>query len=640
MLEAVIQKCQEAGMYTPEVYVGTAQQMADSYSSQNPQYPRITFNTKEQKLRGQDNTVPELTATIGDCTSTSYFLVKDSLPKDTKASQAELTYLRPDVVSNRIATNLGIVQPPTATATIPPIPPIAQTTPSSVQGVPNPTMMNPVQPTGQAQAIPSIAQIQAQPTMSKAQMMAQAVPTVPPQGFASLATGAARRVTQNTPTVPNPYQAPTAPSQAVPPVTKNPYATMETEEEAVVSNQAAPIPSTQNGSGTGVKVKTNSAPVPEAVPLHNSGKSQKMGKINKNLQSLGNLHQNIGQALKDMSQGEINPIQLYGDTLNIIGSFINGIPAGIQEGRLQKISEQMKLVTQKKSAIDSKMGLIGDEYMSSTAPVPVPAPTPAPAPKTEAVTIPASDKIQSSSKSDKPMTEAIDQLLKSNASIDDKLAAIEKTLDKMLEQLNKIEKNLEAIQASLEANDPTIQSQASMNSMVIETEAKTEVEVVANNPLAEVATKTEIETDITAEARTRTEAAQEVEVPEVVVDSIPDEELDVGQALAGILSSYEGNLDKINQYLKQDGLGIIISDAGDSLSVKEISDVGIHSIVFSAEANGEGWDINSDINDSKKLEVLESFIEAEAAVNSEPELKPEQQKVPKAPAVEEPCLFM
>ena len=77
LLEASAQKCQQAGMYTPEVYLGTAQQMADTYSNQNPQYPRISFDTKDQKLKGQATPVLELTATIGNCTSTSYFLVKD-----------------------------------------------------------------------------------------------------------------------------------------------------------------------------------------------------------------------------------------------------------------------------------------------------------------------------------------------------------------------------------------------------------------------------------------------------------------------------------------------------------------------------------------------------------------------------------
>ena len=111
ILEASAQQCQQGGMYTPEIYIATAQRIADTYSLQDSNYPRVTFNAKEQKLKGQQNPVPELTASIGDRTSTSYFLIKDSLPQGTKASPEQLTHLRPDIVSARIATNLGIVQP-------------------------------------------------------------------------------------------------------------------------------------------------------------------------------------------------------------------------------------------------------------------------------------------------------------------------------------------------------------------------------------------------------------------------------------------------------------------------------------------------------------------------------------------------
>ena len=112
ILEASAQQCQQGGMYTPEIYIATAQRIADTHSLQDSNYPRISFNSKEQRLKGQENPVSELTASIGDRTSTSYFLIKDSLPQGTKANPEQLTHLRPDIVSARIATNLGIVQPP------------------------------------------------------------------------------------------------------------------------------------------------------------------------------------------------------------------------------------------------------------------------------------------------------------------------------------------------------------------------------------------------------------------------------------------------------------------------------------------------------------------------------------------------
>lgn len=692
LLEASAQKCQQAGMYTPEVYLGTAQQMADAYSNQNPQYPRISFDTKDQKLKGQATPVPELTATIGNCTSTSYFLVKDSLPEGTKASQAELTYLRPDIVSNRIATNLGITQAPPATATIPPI---DVPMPSAVRGVNEVQNTQRVQPVAPAQTQPAISKAQMMAQMAQTQVttqpIAQTVPVTPPtqvqvapasaqsktsnflQGFATLATQPASKLSL-APIQPN--QAP-LPNQA-------PYTTMEMEDtekitETEVSDRDLVTPPTSVTAKIETKIKTNSAPVQTPAPIHNPGKSQKLGKLNKGLQRVGNLHQSIGQVLKDMSKGEINPIQLYGDTLKIIGAFINGIPAGIQSARLQRISQQMEVVERKRKEIDLTMNIVGDEYISSNplAPTPNPASKTVSAPdpekvstldpKDEAVSIPtpvsketvnspATDKVaQSLSKSDSSMTEAIDELLKSNASIDEKLAAIEETLDEMLEQLTKIEKNLEVIKMSLNPDSPVKNSQAPVDSMVTETEAKTEVEMVANNPQAEVATKTEIDTEIVAEIKTQTEADRDVEVPEVVIDSTPNEDLylnsdneysneelleDIDRTMANILSNYEGDPDKINRYLKQDGLRLTLTEAKDAIFVEEINDAGTRSLVFRAETNGEDWNISSEVNDTKKLKILESFIKAEEKVKSEPEIEPERQPAPKASAVEEPCLFM
>ena len=171
ILEASAQQCQQGGMYAPEIYIATAQRIADTYSLQDSNYPRVTFNSKEQKLKGQENPVPELTASIGDRTSTSYFLIKDSLPQGTKASPEQLTHLRPDIVSARIAANLGIVQPPpvTTSATIPPID----------RSVPSPVPVQTV--TVPSQAMPGAIPTSHAPTMSKAQAMAQTIAPETPQ---------------------------------------------------------------------------------------------------------------------------------------------------------------------------------------------------------------------------------------------------------------------------------------------------------------------------------------------------------------------------------------------------------------------------------------------------------------------------
>jgi hypothetical protein len=141
ILETAVNHCQQSQMYVPEVYQATAQRIADLNSLNDPTKPRITFNTKQQAVRGQDSPITELTATIGDKTSSSYFLLKDSLPVGTQPSQEQLTYLRPDVVSARIAASLGIAQLPQTTPTIPTpnnnvviSPPLTTTPPMSKAG--------------------------------------------------------------------------------------------------------------------------------------------------------------------------------------------------------------------------------------------------------------------------------------------------------------------------------------------------------------------------------------------------------------------------------------------------------------------------------------------------------------------------
>ena len=209
----------------------------------------------------------------------------------------------------------------------------------------------------------------------------------------------------------------------------------------------------------------------------------------------------------------------------------------------------------------------------------------------------------------------------------------------MLEELIKIEKNLEAIQASIEsraqATNPT--SMPNPEDMVVETEAKTEVEVVANNPMAEVPVRTEIETNIVAEARTETEAAEEVEVPETTVDPKPD--YDIDREMVDLISSYEGDLDQLNHRLKVHKLQINLSEDRQRVSVSEIEN-GVTSSVFEAYADEEGWKASSEINDSAKLDILESFVEAEGEVLANVAIQPEQANKPKKAREEEPSLFL
>jgi hypothetical protein len=652
ILEASAQQCKNEGMYSPEVYQAIAQKMADAYSTQSSSYPRITFGNKEQQLKDQSS-VQELTATIGDKTSTSYFLVKDSQTQGTKASQEELTYYRPDVVSNRIATSLGIVVQPlvAATPTIPPIPPISIVPPIG-QEIPKPIPINPLQPaafqpmtqpvTPFATAIPT-----AQPGMSKveilAQQMAQAnqtpvAPVAPVQAapnpaldtFAAMSTGGVVGIFPPVaPTMTAPNVVPVAPV-----VNQNPYAAMKSESKPVVNKVA--IGATTATLLTQTKVSAIAAapmPVtPPVEPMHNPTSAQNLKDMNQNLQAVGNFNQMLGKVLKDMSRGEINPIQLCGDTLNIIGNFINGIPKGIHEARLHQIAEQMKLIQEKRIALDGKMDLVGDNLMSSqVSPNTIADATPFSTPKSQntAQTHAISAPTLADPAAD-PMTKTIDDLLKSNVSIDDKLTAIEKTLDKMLEQLIQIEKNLEAIQASLEVNK-------SQQDMVLETEVETQVNDVINNPDAEVPVTTEINTEITAEAKTQIQAQADVEVPQFTVDATPDKkDSDIAPELVNMISEYEGDLDSLNQHLMKNNLVVTVAADGKSIMVSEVNG-SIVSPILTADANGEGWNIDRSINDTKTLELMENFVEAEELAQNSPEQVEEQQEA-KAPVEEDFCI--
>ncbi|MGL4881064.1 MAG: hypothetical protein ACRC8K_08355, partial [Waterburya sp.] len=383
-------------------------------------------------------------------------------------------------------------------------------------------------------------------------------------------------------------------------------------------------------------------PTPNPVPA--TTKKVNMAALN----TVGNFKVALGQALKDMSKGQINPVQLYGDLMLIMGNFINGIPKGVHEARLQSIASKMNQAEREKTAINRLVNQTGEKIMDwslaensvlESQPQPVPAEI-----KTN-VTVPAPQSQPESevreplfTQTATPEPTAIDKLLKSNLPIEQKLDALEQTLDKILEELIDMRKALEATQALVQAD---IESVANPNNVptegtIIETEVETEVVVMANQLGAEVPVRTEIDTEMVAEVKTATEAAKDVEVPEVEVDSTPEEDLNIAQELAETISSYQGDINKLNKYLKLDKLQIDISEDGSTLMVKELEG-SVASTVFTAEANGEGWNIDSRINDSVQLDVLSSFVQAEQAAlaDQEPEIKPQPSPVK---TQEEPCL--
>jgi hypothetical protein len=603
ILEAAINQCQQAGMHDPNIYLGTAQRIADGNSLNDPHKPRITFNTKSLKVREQENPVSELTATIGEQTSTSYFLMKDSAPPGVKPTQEELTFFRPDIVSTRIQASLGLTQP-TPVATIP--------VPATAVNTPQPTQTNP--PPSKAQAL----------------FQAMSQPAVVPNSTTVFPTD------------------PLAPLQNQPQV-----ANQLVDGLAALANGVAPQIPNQNPTESQVSNQTTPSvlPNPAIEPTDNRVPASTMKVNMAALQTVGNFKVVLGQALKDMSKGQINPVQLYGDLMLIMGNFINGIPKGVHEARLQSIATKMNQAEREKAAINRLVKQTGEKIMDwglESQPQPVPTEV-----KTKvAVTAPQSEPESEvreplfTKTAAIPEPTAIDKLLKSNLPIEQKLDAIEQTLDKMLEELIEMRKTLEVTQALVQADIESSKSQiesvfANPNNIpiegtIIETEVETEVVVMANQLGAEVPVRTEIDTDIVAEVKTATEATKDIEVPEVEVDSTPEEDVNIAHELAETISSYQGDINKLNKYLKLEQLQIEISEDGSTLMVKELEG-SVASTVFTAEANGEGWNIDSRINDSVQLDVLSSFVQAEQAAlaDREPEIKPQPSPVK---TQEEPCL--
>ena len=109
--------------------------------------------------------------------------------------------------------------------------------------------------------------------------------------------------------------------------------------------------------------------------------------------------------------------------------------------------------------------------------------------------------------------------------------------------------------------------------------------------------------------------------------------------MADLISSYDGDLDQLNDRLKVHQLQINFSEDRQKLSVSEI-DNGVAFSVFEAQADGEGWKVTSEINDSTKLDILERFVEAEGETLASIVTQPEQAKEPEKVTKEEPSLFL
>lgn len=623
VLQQAEQQTQAQQMYSPAVYIATAQQLANQYTAQDSRYPSVAFGTKEQKLRNQEGTVPELTATIGNQTSSSYFLMKDSLAPGTKASQEQLIQLRPDVVSARIATNLGIAQASSETQTIPSIPPVpsisntAVPMNTAVPNIPN-TIPNPTQ-------IPSPVANAGLPNagLSKAQILAQESKATPSNPAVPFNPGVAQ-------TVPAPNQV--APPAVAPLAPPNPAidAFSQLVTSLPISEQTTPTSVAVNKNPYENINQTQTAPIPnKTVPIHDREMSQVNKNTNHGLRKAGKTTQGIGQVLKDMARGKINPIQLYGDTLKAIGNFLEGLPEGFNDAQLAKIAEQMNQIEHKKANIDSRMDRLGDSFLevesdlegANVNPVSNPVPTnPNSVPTTPSQT--NESKIPNESESDRFKEKTpIDRLLESSASIEDKLDAIEKTLDKMLEKLNLIENNLTQIEAILKEQNQTQElstsnpkiSNPSQKRTITETEVSTQIEAVVTDPKADVPIKTEIKTDIVAEAKSESVAAKDTEVPETEIDSPLDEEAEVNAELIDLITSFEGDLDSLNYHLQSSGFKASKSEDGQFASISEIND-GVISPVFNASASGDSWNIKSEIDIDTKLNFMESFIEAQEAL--------------------------
>lgn len=653
VLELAQNKCLEQKLHTPDMYVAMAQQVADSYSSADSRYPKITFDKKSQRVRGQDEPVTELTATIGNETSTSYFLVRDSLPKGQKASQEELTILRPDIVSQKLATQLGIATPPpaqtsqsvpplselnnsAATAAVPPLSelnnaPAAATAASKAAqaagitgaGIPDPVeIANRAPATTQAQAAPGLA------------------------GFANLANGTTPPV-QTAPTLE------TAPDEEVN-ENSNPYATAAPPKTAPAP-ETAPTQDKEPQQGS---VKPSSKRERESDKITSRQANEKMKGNSKTSKS-------IGKMLKDMGNGEINPLELYGETFQIIGSFLEGVPEGVNKARADLIAKQAVEIEQKRAVLKQRMDRMGESFLAAedendsyseaastqanqTSQTNPPQTNP---PQTETKTAPAP--VQTSVDAPieppkDPVYQPIEKLLESGVSVEEKLDAIEESLNKILEELKAIEQRLDAIalaqqmesQSSQAETAPALETApAPTPGMVLETEVTTEVEQMVA-PKADVPVTVVVDTDIVTESKTVPEADREVETPEVELDVIPDEEgeLDLNAFVVDTVVSCDLDLELLNQSLKEKNLELNFSQDRDSFAITERSN-GVPSVVFDATNTATGWSVSTELSQSKQEHLLDNLIDAiDSALELEQQrdtAQPEPQPEPQPESKEE-----
>jgi hypothetical protein len=289
-------------------------------------------------------------------------------------------------------------------------------------------------------------------------------------------------------------------------------------------------------------------------------------------------------------QQQYNALSLTGDVIKIVSNLAQGGANGIEEERMNQIRNRVNAIEAEDRKIKNLMVSVGAslEQIESIQPAPqitsepiseiVDSPWDEPESTVSSAVSPppepiAKTKIETEPKSTQPET-AIDRLLKSNASIEQKLTAIEETLDRQLEELIATRELLEAIQESIERSQP------------------------------------------------------EQEATETIVDEVETQEI-TSEQIDAYLIDVLGSVDpkKVNQHLQKEGFIVTANDDKTQLTIKEIDMDAIYPI-YSATLNDGKWEINSEISDNYKTELIDKIESAMQLTTQDKEQSSENERQP------------
>jgi hypothetical protein len=623
LLDAAVKRCAQENITSPQLYAGYVKLIAKEQNEKDPSKPEVEVGLMPIDVgRGkQKKTVEELVLSVGDKSITSYFVAKNSAAQGEKLTAHELTAYRPDVAAERIANYL----------TDPQAYPL-----ESTKNIPQKTNVK---------EVPDIVPVELPITTTNTQNSPAAVVTAAEKLLQDMGinstqtsqtpTNPVSQTTQNTITglgdellsnLETPVNKTTTPISPIPP------ATDPQKAEAISSTPDIATPQTENSFSP---PKTNTKKINQLTKIIRNNVSPTLDATSDAMKQIG-------------AQQGYNSMTLMGDVIHIASNFIKGVEGGIQEERLNQMRNKMNVVALEEKNLKVLMQTVSASYdaavslQNSSVPTPVitvPEPneeipvepsvttstptepnfetqpeiaTPVPVveeilSEVESIATETKVELNSAKKEQTP----IDKLLASTASIEEKLKAIEETLDKQLEEILAAKKLLQTMNEKIQEYI-TLHSQASP---APENASETVTENVDRQPAPEVIQtekpqlSTELNEDLWADtSRVEVQNSQgnlDLDEEFRAIDEIDESQLD--ELLIDSLLSTDTR--SVNPLLASENLAIAVSEDGSEVSIKEISN-GLVSKIFSANLTDEGWEVNSEISPDYKIELIEQINEA------------------------------